>query len=738
MRDFIKSTLRFSWAMTLFGVQQLENTVEDSTHQDGKTITAFDSVTEATEEQLSGVVKNAFKAGEQLQSGVVDAMFGAIPSRPQATSSTPVSGGTQPNQQPPVASPGTNSETDPVNSGRLNTNSFVVLGEGLAAGMGDFTLSDVTQVDSFPAQMARQMQARLPLPLIQAPGICSPVGFAELPVIVPLPMQAEVLNQLPPAPINNLSVPGFRLSDALNLRPSEPLIHRNDAKQTAANLILGVIPIAYGKDGRLPTQLECAINRQPTFTIIELGYYEALEAAAKGDPGQLPNVNSFRLDCESILKALKECGSEILVLNIPDPFDTAYFSSVNLAAKILKLEPAVLQREYNFQADDLVTANGLNEIGFQLFGKRVDTLPDGCVLKAGVAGQISRRINELNAALSSVAQQQGALVYDLQSLFRRVKNEGTAVGSKRLSAEYLGGFYSLNGYYPGATGQALIANELLHQLNSAYGSDFLQIDVQAVMENDPVAAYRQAEGPDWLPAQMPKPQPENSAPESRVFTATGTMAINASRALAITGWHELGEPQGISPGRLKLPPRLEQVLPLSKTASYFGDGIAPLNCRDAQGVQWGSCGSFLFGGLALVDSHLGGNLRITFTPPENSLTHFEVSFLDGFVGDDSVLVTPQFFKMAFQQSRVDDVPGMVSSGTLNLTTGEVSDLKVYARYSSTALFALVSVNPTFPRQPLSFPGAYGSAWAKFEQRPDGLLDFTFYGSTFVPLGKDIR
>ena len=37
-----------------------------------------------------------------------------------------------------------------------------------------------------------------------------------------------------------------------------------------------------------------------------------------------------------------------------------------------------------------------------------------------------------------------------------------------------------------------------------------------------------------------------------------------------------------------------------------------------------------------------------------------------------------------------------------------------------------------------FPGQYGSASARFEQREDGLLDFTFYGSTFVPLGQNIQ
>jgi hypothetical protein len=739
MLDFIKSTLRFSWVMSLFGVQQLENIVEDSSRRNNNTATAFDSVTQATEEQLGDTIKNIFKAGARLQSRMVDRMFGAAASGQGQSQpydyATPAAGG----RQSSAGSVNTTTGMRPVYSGRLDTTAFIVLGEGLAAGMGDFTLSDVTQADSFPAQMARQMQAQFTQPLIQPPGICNPVGFAELPVIVPVPMQTTVLDRLPPVPVNNLSVPNYRLADALNLRPTQPLVQRRDAKQTAANLILGMTGIAYGEDAELPTQLECAVKRQPTFTLVELGYYEALEAAVKGDPALLPDVDSFSSDYAMLLKSLRDSGSEVLVLNIPDPFDTAHFSTVSRAAKILKLEPAFLLTAYSLRPEDFITVNGLNEIGFQLLDGKINPLPDDCVLSAEVADDVRRRVKELNAALASLAREQGARLYDLQDFFRRVRSEGIAVGPRRLTAEYLGGFYSLNGYYPGATGHALIANELLHQLNIAYGADFRQIDLQTVMQCDAVAAYRQAEGPDWTSSQLPRPQ--SDAPESAGFTMGQTASFaefaDASSEQTTTGWEELGQPQGVYTG-LRLPPSLEQVLPLSKAASYFGDGITPLNCRDPQGTQWGSCGRLLFGGLVMVDSHLSGRLRLRFTLPENNLTRFEVSFLEGFVGDDAVLVTPQFFKMPFRQSRVDDVPGTVSTGTLNLATGEVSDLTIYARFGSTALNTLVSLNPTFPRQPLSFPGAYGSAWARFEQREDGLLDFTFYGSTYVPLGNNIR
>ena len=67
MREFLKSTLRFSWAMFLFGAQQLKNVVEDPSQQESKAATALESVARATEEELSGIVKDAFKAGELLK-----------------------------------------------------------------------------------------------------------------------------------------------------------------------------------------------------------------------------------------------------------------------------------------------------------------------------------------------------------------------------------------------------------------------------------------------------------------------------------------------------------------------------------------------------------------------------------------------------------------------------------------------------------------------------------------------
>src|SRR5262245_40884883 len=89
----------------------------------------------------------------------------------------------------------------------LRTSPFVVLGEGLAAGMGSFSLSSDTQMTCFPAQMARQMEVSFVQRLIQPPGIGYPAGFLPRSVVVPSPLQSTVVEQLETGPVGNLSVP---------------------------------------------------------------------------------------------------------------------------------------------------------------------------------------------------------------------------------------------------------------------------------------------------------------------------------------------------------------------------------------------------------------------------------------------------------------------------------------------------------------------------------------------------
>jgi hypothetical protein len=75
IRDLTKSMLSFSWAMSLFGMKQMSNlmTLPGNNQQPFRQATeAFNAVTEATEAQLEGIYKEAFRTGDNLQKNATD------------------------------------------------------------------------------------------------------------------------------------------------------------------------------------------------------------------------------------------------------------------------------------------------------------------------------------------------------------------------------------------------------------------------------------------------------------------------------------------------------------------------------------------------------------------------------------------------------------------------------------------------------------------------------------------
>lgn len=730
VRETIKSIISFSMAVPLFGVRQISQMLSGGKEdlQDSSTTSALDTVARATEDQLGDRMHGLYKGGDTIQRSVVDLIFNTVSSEAESGAAGRVM--TDDDAPPPVS----------VKNGKLDVKTFVVLGEGLAAGMGDFGLSEESQVTSFSALLARQFGAEFNQPLLEAPGLGDLPGFPKLPVRVPALLQTTGLSEFPPSrAIHNLSIPGYHLEDALQRRPIEPLIHRSDAKQTLTNMTLGMPDLVHEGDGPLMTQLEYALRWHPTVSVVELGYHEMIEAAVAQDPNALPNLKAFRENFGRVLSELRASGSELVVMTIPDPGDTAYFSSIESAASLLKVKPSALMAAYNLDQGDRISVDGLMEMGCHLIAGEARRLPDGSVIPGAWIEQVRNHVSAMNKDILALTQEHTAVSYDLHGLFRRVQEIGISLGSRRLTSDFLGGFYQLNGYYPGATGQALIANDVLRLLNSVYDAEFTPVDLGLVIARDPVADYRRAEGPVLASEDLFGPNPtqgsqsdfavSHGSSEPTVDVKTESDSSEGNGAILDDFKSELP---------LTLPKSMEQVLPIDKEASFYGDAIRAVNCRDEKEAVWGSGRELLFGGLAMVDSHLQGRIRIKYSHPVDDVTHFEVSHEGGMNGDNGILKAPQFFKLPACHNSVKDDPELVSSGKLNLTTGEVTDLEIHYRFMNTALLSLVRANPKFPDVPISFPGKYGSAWARFEQRSDGNLDFTFFGTTFVPLGMVLK
>jgi hypothetical protein len=308
-------------------------------------------------------------------------------------------------------------QTKPV----LDTTTFIVMGEGLAAGMADYGLSSVVQNYSFPAQMAAQMNTAFAQPLIQPPGIGDVVGYPGQEVKLQTYPQGSVRQFYQPDPakqagpplfIMNLPVPGFTLADSLAMRPVGPIAQPN-MKQTVVNMILG-FPQLFLDNVPLWSQFEYAKAMFPTMALIELGYYEALDAAVNSDPARLPDPKVFLNNYNSVLAGLRGLQAQVIATTIPNPLDTAYFSSPAAAAAITFTDPALINDLYGITPQDYITRNGLLAIGSQSLAGVTGPLPAGSILTAAAA-DLTARIDALNAQIISAAKANGAVLYDLNA-----------------------------------------------------------------------------------------------------------------------------------------------------------------------------------------------------------------------------------------------------------------------------------------------------------------------------------
>ncbi len=219
----------------------------------------------------------------------------------------------------------------------------------------------------------------------------------------------------------------------------------------------------------------------------------------------------------------------------------------------------------------------------------------------------------------------------------------------------------------------------------------------------------------------------------RIFTL-GSVVLGGAMLLQAQGTNVLPP----LPTPLVLPPGNDEVLPIATSSSYLGDAIRVVDCPNAADEPFGTCGNLDFGGLAMYNTHLTGFVHIHFEAPVNNIAHFEVTHPDDLVGSDVFMSAPQLFEMGVGQNRILDYFDQDSEGDLNLITGEVTNLNYIIFASNSFYFYLENANPQLKPPPFSFPGIYGSAYATFAQRSDGNLDFTFYGSTFLPLGTNVN
>jgi len=361
---------------------------------------------------------------------------------------------------------------------------LVVVGDSLSAGFQNGSLLSTQQVNGYANVVAKQAGAPLTLPLMQYPGVPQVLQLKSVNplVIEPAPDPIGAMPRLNPTEqATNLAVPGATVNDALTRTPCSLLNTPPDCALTT--LILG-LPGELLPEPLVLTQVQWAQALHPTTIILWIGNNDALSAATSGNSEVTP-LADFTASYTSVVNNLAATGAKLVIANIPDVTSIPFLVPVPKLETQLGLPPGALMA-IGLQPGDFVTMDHVGDVVAILQGQAAPPLADEAVLTAAEAAVVSQAVNDYNAVIASEAQSVGAALVDINGLFKQIVAHGLVVKGQRITADFLGGVFSLDGIHPTNTGYAVIANEFIKTINRTYGNNIPASAVVQVAKTDPL------------------------------------------------------------------------------------------------------------------------------------------------------------------------------------------------------------------------------------------------------------
>jgi hypothetical protein len=371
---------------------------------------------------------------------------------------------------------------------------FVVAGDSLSAGYQNSQLIESGQVHGYANVIATQAGVDLKLPIIPLVVFPSPLqgGYPQI-VIVPN-SYAVVTGLTPVSRLNtdqtlDVAVPGFTVGALVGLQPSCTPDLGNPIEVMAAEILnpnCSIHPI--------PTELSEAAGLVPTTAILWVGSNDALFSILFGGP-PTPLENSattpgFRTLYHAAASTMARVSGHLVLANIPDVTLTAYLTSVPKLAAILGLSAANLQT-LGLGTGDMVTPYAFPAIqailGGTLSPPLLDSGPQGpIVIRAATLSTIRAQVIAYNAVIANEATANGATLVDIYSLINDLAAHGVVVGGQKLTTDFMGGLFSLDGVHPTNTGYAIIANEFIKTMNRSLRAGIPPVSVAQVSKTDPL------------------------------------------------------------------------------------------------------------------------------------------------------------------------------------------------------------------------------------------------------------
>jgi lysophospholipase L1-like esterase len=363
---------------------------------------------------------------------------------------------------------------------------YVAIGNSITAGFQSNGINDSTQRQAYPLLLARAMGTRYAYPALAMPGCPAPIADTQTGALVgqvgttlPPPCAARVAGSVTEI-LNNVAVPGARVLD-----PTSP----TDASNALTTFVLG------GK-----TQVQRALDAEPTFVTIWIGNNDVLQAGLSGIlvPGVVPGLAGIRSTQAQFQAAYDALTSQLVagapevkgvllgvaqVSNLPSmslggliaASPTIQGGLTAAAGKPVTVLPNCTGSASLVNVPQLIQAIRSNTHPAVLSCEPgAVTPPVGDVFVLDLAEQVTLggAIAAYNAYISSRADALGFGFWDPNPLFvaKRATGEIPPFPNLASPTATFGPLISLDGVHPTGEAHRLIANELIDVINAKYGT----------------------------------------------------------------------------------------------------------------------------------------------------------------------------------------------------------------------------------------------------------------------------
>ncbi len=358
---------------------------------------------------------------------------------------------------------------------------YVALGDSLTAGFASGGLFETSQVNSYPAVIARQAGVTgFQQPIVGDPGIPSHLALVSLvgPVIAPLPGNGVPKNLTLARPYDNLGVPGARVHDTVATINGglHDLILRNPNFQNT-------------------TALQQGLSLRPTFVTLWIGNNDVLGATTSGiviDGVTLTTVASFQADFRTIVNAVVASGAKMAIANIADTSSIPFATTIPpflVSNNAPVLGPNGQPIPFIGPRPDLPGGVGPLRLGDRVLLSAAPHLAAGDGRPPGVPGAsgvpltnsdvlsieeqatISARTAAFNDFIASEANRVGAAFVDARAILADIASSGVNYGGIKFTSAFLtGGVFSYDGVHPTRFGYAYTALKFIEAINAKFGS----------------------------------------------------------------------------------------------------------------------------------------------------------------------------------------------------------------------------------------------------------------------------